>query len=294
MINFQPLTLQDIPRITPYFSYFHDRTCDFTVGGMFMWRSYFHMEYALHPTGFYSRLYDENGQVFYNLPLAPRIGDALTELAEWTGGRLRFCTIPESYLPLFQDRFPGCQIEEQRDYFDYLYRADDLTTLAGKKYSPQRNRIHQFERSVDTWQFDPITPRNVSDVEAFFLQSYTTADRSSSAREENLRVLEVLRNLELYQMHGGVLWADGHIVGFSLGEILHDTLYTHIEKADRTCKGAYQMLTHQFAMRYAGNGVQFINREEDMGDPGLRRAKSAYHPVTLLKKFVVGVGSYEN
>ena len=100
-------------------------------------------------------------------------------------------------------------------------------------------------------------------------------------------VLEVLDHMDDYRMSGGVLLADGRVVGFSLGEIVGDTLFVHIEKADRTCKGAYQMLVNQFALRYAGEGVAYINREEDMGDEGLRRAKQSYHPVALLKKYHV-------
>ena len=90
-------------------------------------------------------------------------------------------------------------------------------------------------------------------------------------------------------MVGGVLYAGSEVVGFSLGEIIHDTLFTHIEKADRSVKGAYQMLVNQFAARFADGRVQFINREEDMGDEGLRRAKQAYHPITQLKKYSIEV-----
>ena len=81
---------------------------------------------------------------------------------------------------------------------------------------------------------------------------------------------------------------EGRVIGFSLGEILHDTLFTHVEKADRAYKGAYQYLTQQFACLY-GNQASYINREEDMGDAGLRRAKEAYHPITRLKKYIIEI-----
>lgn len=90
-------------------------------------------------------------------------------------------------------------------------------------------------------------------------------------------------------MLGGVLQADGKIVGFSLGEVAGDTLFVHIEKADRTFRGAYRMLVNQFAARFAGEGVSYINREDDMGDPGLRTSKLSYHPITLLKKYCITV-----
>ena len=108
------------------------------------------------------------------------------------------------------------------------------------------------------------------------------------AAEENHKVQEVLEHLDQYGLVGGVLRADGAIVGFTLGEVLRDTLYIHIEKADRDYPGAYQMLCRQFCTAYAG-GLAYVNREEDMGNLGLRKAKRDLHPVTQLKKYTVEV-----
>lgn len=111
-------------------------------------------------------------------------------------------------------------------------------------------------------------------------------NQSEMQLAENRMALEVLEHLDTYGMFGGVLFAGGSIAGFSLGEIVHDTLYTHIEKADVSVKGSYQMLTNQFSARFGGE-VAYINREDDAGDEGLRRAKEAYHPIRLLKKYIV-------
>ena len=291
IMQFKRLTLSEIPLVQPYFRQMKSRTCDFTVGGMFMWRNYYKMEYAMDGEIFYSRLHDQDGQVYYNLPLGGDVAVGIQVLKGQTeGGPLRFCTVPECYLEEFQAICPGCAVSEQTDFADYLYQASDLAQLAGKRYSGQRNQISQFKRGVEGWSFEPLTAGNVGAVEAFFTQTYLSgAGAGATEREENDRVLEVLQNLDRYGMVGGVLTADGAIVGFSLGEIVNDTLFTHIEKADRSCKGAYQMLVNQFAAAYTGGDVTCINREEDMGDPGLRRAKQAYHPMELLKKYVVEV-----
>ena len=90
-------------------------------------------------------------------------------------------------------------------------------------------------------------------------------------------------------MKGGLLMVEDRLAGFSLGEVLGDTLFIHIEKADREIFGAYQMLVSQFAQAYAGEGVSFLNREDDVGDPGLRTSTLSYHPVALLEKYVVTV-----
>ena len=112
---------------------------------------------------------------------------------------------------------------------------------------------------------------------------------SASFPEDLAKTREVLANYSTYDMLGGMLLVDGNIVGFSLGEIVGDTLFTHIEKADRDYLGCYQMVVAQFAQQFAHEGVHFINREDDAGDPGLRTSKLSYHPVTLLEKYTVTV-----
>ena len=109
-------------------------------------------------------------------------------------------------------------------------------------------------------------------------------------QEDISKTHEVLDNYQTYDLLGGVLLVENQIVGFSLGEIIGDTLFTHIEKADRDYEGCYQMLVAQFAQQFAQEGtVAFINREDDTGDPGLRTSKLSYHPVALLEKYTVTV-----
>ena len=160
---------------------------------------------------------------------------------------------------------------------------------SGKKFSGQRNHISRFLRTCQSWSFEPLDNTDAAEVETFFHTlnkklNYTPGE----AAEENHKVQEVLEHLDQYGLVGGVLRADGAIVGFTLGEVLRDTLYIHIEKADRDYPGAYQMLCRQFCTAYA-DGLAYVNREEDMGDLGLRKAKRDLHPVTQLKKYTVEV-----
>ena len=148
--------------------------------------------------------------------------------------------------------------------------------------------LHQFLRQCKTHEYKPVTADNVKDVIAFFSDTYlkTTNALYHSEEEENKKTLEVLNNFDLYGFFGGALYADGKIVGFSLGERVGDTVFVHIEKADRTVKGAYQTVVNEFAKNFAKDAA-FINREDDMGDEGLKTSKLSYHPVKLLKKYTV-------
>lgn len=291
-MKFAPLTLREIEAVRPLFEKLDSRTCDYSVGSMFMWRNFFQIEFALEDGALFSRLRGVGPGVCYYLPISDDVEGALGRLmSEMAGeGPIRFWTIPEEYVPLFTKTGRVASIAEQRDLFDYVYAVQDLAGLKGKKYSGRRNQISQFKRSCEEWEFRPMEREDIGRVTAFFEEHYlNTASDGGWEREENQGVLEVLEHFDTYNMQGGVLTADGEIAGFSLHEIIGDTMYTHIEKADRSVKGAYQMLVNQAAAAFPGEGVLYINREEDMGDAGLRVSKASYHPLELLKKYIIEV-----
>ncbi|MEG2120269.1 MAG: phosphatidylglycerol lysyltransferase domain-containing protein, partial [Pseudoflavonifractor sp.] len=101
-------------------------------------------------------------------------------------------------------------------------------------------------------------------------------------------VMEVFQNYEAYGLLGGMLMADNRVAALAAGEIVGDTLFVHIEKADLSFPGAYQTIVREFAGYYGGN-TAYINREEDVGDAGLRTSKLSYHPLKLLEKYTVEV-----
>ena len=159
-------------------------------------------------------------------------------------------------------------------------------------------RLEQFRQIAEyclqnklPLRFVPV-PKDELDRMLHFFPGSTAQEHekdSVSYLEDLNKTKEVLNNLDLYDMKGGLLMVEDRLAGFSLGEVLGDTLFIHIEKADREIFGAYQMLVSQFAQAYAGEGVSFLNREDDVGDPGLRTSKLSYHPVALLEKYVVTV-----
>ena len=145
-------------------------------------------------------------------------------------------------------------------------------------------------RTYENWSFTTLTEADVPDVEAFLDRYAAGTQKDSSTFDEDLKkTREVLGAFERYGMVGGVLRVSGQVVGFAIGEVVGDTLFVHIEKADRTCEGCYQMVVSQFAQMFAVDGVEHINREDDTGDLGLRTSKLSYKPVALLEKYAVVV-----
>ncbi len=127
-----------------------------------------------------------------------------------------------------------------------------------------------------------------SDLEAYFDQYLLEIQKDSSYfQDEKNAVREVLSHLDDYGFMGGLIRVDGKVCAFSFAEIIGDTMFIHIEKASRSVRGAYQMILTQMISHFATDKVVYINREEDVGDPGLRYSKEAYHPCKLLAKYVI-------
>ena len=188
------MTIDDIPVIAPYFRFVTTNTCDFTVGGMFMWRDYFHMAWQVEDGVLYSTLTGEDGKLYYNLPLGEDIPAGLRQcLTRHPERPVRFCTIPEADLPLFR-ALPGrVEITEEENFADYLYSAEEMIQLSGKKFSGQRNHISRFLRTCQSWSFEPLDSTDAAEVETFFHTlnkklNYTPGE----AAEENHKVQEVL------------------------------------------------------------------------------------------------------
>ena len=293
MLDFHPLQLSDLPKLRKYFGQSSSRICDITPGTVFIWRDIYKTEWAVYEDALYFKVvYPGLGETF-TLPLGGRRREHYRQIAEYCCRRkmpIAFYPVPAEELETLQDFFPNSAAVADRDFFDYLYRAEDLKYFRGKKLSGQRNHINRFQKTYGSWSFRPIRPEDIPAVKAF-LDRYAAlwGKDSTTFHEDIAKTHEILDNYELYGLLGGMLMVEDQIVGFALGEVVGDTLYTHIEKADRGVLGCYQMLVSQFNQQFAVDGVDFINREDDTGDLGLRTSKLSYHPVALLEKYTVTV-----
>lgn len=292
MIDFQPLNLEHIPLFRAYFSRVTTRLCDTTLGGVVMWRKSFDSDFALAEDILFLRSRNDAAGFAYTVPLGnlERGLELLQEHCKKTGEPLRFCSVSEENKDRLLSLLPDYVATANRDWFDYLYRAEALATLAGKKLAGQRNHRNFFLKAHSDWSFEEIDSRNVSEVQAFFDDFCRENQKDSEYfRHEVDAVYEVLANQEAYGFCGGLIRAEGKICAFSFGERVGDTLFVHIEKADRTVRGAYQMMVSEFVRHFAQD-AEFVNREEDVGDLGLRYAKESYHPHALLAKYTVERG----
>lgn len=294
MPEFHPLGLEDIGLLRPYFHLQSSRICDSTVGGTFLWRDYFQTAYAVaHGSLLLRSRMPDTGEPVYSVPMEGDVSAALEELladCRREGRPLTLFTVPEEALPRIRALWPEAEVSKLPQWADYLYQAEDLCQLRGKKYAGQRNHISQFCRRYPDWRFAPLEPAHLPEARAMFRRYEEHRDKDSATfHEDERKVSEVLENFSLYDFLGGAVWADGQMVAMALGEAVGDTLYVHIEKADTLYHGAYQMIVQQFAQYACGGGVAYINREDDAGDEGLRKSKLAWRPCALLDKYLVRV-----
>lgn len=289
-MEFSRLTLGCIGEIRRYFANNECRICDCTIGGTFMWRDFHHTEYAVEDEALYIKV--AYPQIAFAPPRGAGAGreayERIIGYCAEKGMPARLCSVSLTVLEDILDMFPGAKAATDRDCSDYIYLSESIATLAGRKLAGQRNHINRFVREHPDWTFERIDAGNLGDVRNFFERYAQEHIKDYPAYiEGNRKALEVLDNLDIYGQSGGVLRAGGRVVGASLGEVVGDTLFVHVEKADADCHGSYPMLMKQFAMMYASEGTAFINREEDDGVEGLRASKLSYHPIMLLDKYTV-------
>ena len=294
MLIFKKLDLKDIELIKSYFSLSKTRTCDNTVGGTFIWRDFFCMEYAPYKDNFiFKGKFLDNSTVFA-MPLGKNtddITDSLKQIEFYcieNSIPMTICLATEEDIEIIKIIYKNINVFPETEWSDYVYNASDLAELAGRKYSGQRNHINYFKRTFLDYEVKQINFENIEDVRKFFIKYNDAHSKSSLALiEETKKVFEIFDNYGIYGQTGIALYVDGVVIGFAIGEAITDTLFVHIEKADSEYRGAYQMIVNEFSKQNANGNIIYINREDDAGDEHLRISKMSYHPCEIIKKYTV-------
>jgi hypothetical protein len=180
----------------------------------------------------------------------------------------------------------GLAIESDRDNWDYVYSSEDIITLAGRKYDGKRNLI-VHARSLLDYEYVRMDASMAAECEDFadYWCDQRKCETVDGLRKERCAIYEMLMHFDALGIVGGAIRANGAIVALSLGEAINpETLVVHIEKADPHIGGLYQLINNEFcnaeAVHYA-----YVNREQDLGIPGLRKAKESYHPVRMAETY---------
>lgn len=288
MLNFKKIGLEDIPVLKAYFEAYPNRQCDRTMGAIAMWRDIYNNYYAISDGTIILSSKPEN-EYSFSYPIGKNPDKAIKTLENFCRDHMLpmvFFGVSNEEKDKLLELYPDSEYHSDRDHSDYLYDKTAILSLVGKKYSTQRNHINKFKKLYENWAFEEINQNNIPEIIEFTKGfSFNSEKQDKNAGKELELCCEVLENYDVFGMLGGALRVNGKIAGYSIGEITGDTLFCHIEKADISYHGAYQMVTNQYLQMYAqSDDVKFVNREDDCGDEGLRKSKLSYNPVELLEK----------
>lgn len=216
--------------------------------------------------------------------------DAIEEAFENTGDTpIEFAYLPAVIARQFRGD-GGYTLSIDRDNWDYLYSSSDLIDLPGRRYDGKRNWLARAKSRPHEYV---VMDRGLADECHEFAERWCEDRRCEEVdglRREKCAVFQMLMNFEALGISGGAIRMDGEIVAFSLAEALNpETLVIHVEKADANTEGLYQLINNEFCVHEAKQ-FKFVNREQDLGVPGLRKAKESYHPVRLVECWRLRVG----
>jgi hypothetical protein len=268
------------------------QNCDFSFANMCSWRFLYKSEYAIVDSFLLIRFWiEDSDRPAYMCPVGEGdMAHAIALLEEDSlrhGHPLRILGVTPEGKAHLEQAFPeGFRFIPERDYFDYIYLREDLISLSGKKYQAKRNHINKFTRQY-RHTYLPITAEVVPECLALECKWYkanrTEADAEELSHERRSLTYALEHAIELGLM-GGAICVDGQIAAFSFGAPINsNTFGVHVEKADITYDGIYSMMNHAFATHIPEQYL-YVNREEDLGLPGLRQAKQSYQPLLLLEK----------
>ena len=201
-----------------------------------------------------------------------------------------FTRIPEKLFNLWKgDISIPMIVEETRGHWDYLYSVTDLIALKGNRFHKKKNLLNQFKKKYD-YEYVPFTAKMV-DMALGMQENWCTwrdCESSEGLAAENRAIYRILNNWEnLHSITGGAIIIDGEMVAYTIAEALTtDTVVIHFEKGHPDYRGAYQAINQMFLDNFARK-FKIVNREQDLGDEGLRKAKLSYNPIDFNKKYRV-------
>ncbi|HIY78643.1 MAG TPA: GNAT family N-acetyltransferase [Candidatus Borkfalkia excrementavium] len=298
-MQFKKLEREDIPALIPYFQKQKTHISNYSVSFLFMWfrhqnawfavaedclivrEQFITMPYFHFPV---SRTGDEESEL--------RALEALEDYCRKNRERLHFTNVPKSRLALLVERYGSdVHVSNPRRWRDYLYLAEDFKTYPGGRYSGQRNHVNKFLKNYPDYQFCDYKREDLEEIYRF-LKEYSAvqlAKDTFSAQEELRAVEEIMPHIEELGMVSAYVRVGGKIVSLSVGEICGDMMIVVIEKALRGYQGAYPAIAQFFARRFCGEGIRYINREDDAGDLGLRKSKLQYLPAEIVDKYNLAI-----
>jgi len=300
MLNFKKVNLSDSINLKPYLENYGESSCQHSLYLMTGLSMKYGDEYAITDDILFihrSKLDTDTHRV-YLAPLGDftdcfeKCIDILFADAASFNKKVSFITVTESFKDRLEKEFPDrFDIKYSRDYSEYIYLTDNLSILPGRSLSAKRNRVRAFYSNYEgNIRIENISRSNLADVYAFqqyWIEQRLLEGNDEMLERENEAIKFYLAHFFELNFRGIAVYVKGTLVGYAAGVPLNrECIDEVIEKGRKDITGIYQLLCNEFALICA-KGYKYINREEDLGVEGLRRAKESYCPDILLEKYIV-------
>ncbi len=290
MLHFRAIDKGDIAIIREYTQNCGIQSCDFTLCGVYLWGAYYKYEICVYKNTLFLKGIDESGRAAFAVPFGEMETDEAVALVRDYCKRHniepRFSFVPKCALPAFAEG----TTTKLEGWSDYIYTAESLASLSGKKLHKKKNRFNKFIKTYENHRFLRVNGENIARLREFYAQfkSENPADSERLVAEEAI-IERLLDEYDELGLCGGMLEVENEIIAFAIGERVGDTLFMHFEKALRSFDGSFEAVNCLFVREFASD-ARFVDREEDMNDLGLRQAKMAYNPAYFVDKYEVAFG----
>ncbi len=296
MTEFKPLEIEDRELFTKYLGDYKFNTYEYSFLTLYLWRKMCNTEFCLMDDALIVRKSNKCFGSYYMQPIGyteknlEGIISALKQLKSLSSEcKNLFRDVELPFLNKLKETFGESLIfREDTDNFDYIYASSDLISLSGNKYHRKKNQYNQFVNKYRYQVKDLYSEGVALDCIDFSKNWYENkGDSSFQLKYELESIADILTHSDLLNMKGIAVYVDDVLAGFSIGEQVNPEMgVVHIEKGNLEYSGIYSFINKTMIERCFSE-VSFINRQEDLGIEGLRKAKAAYNPVRLEKKYIV-------
>lgn len=289
MLNFSKISKSQINTFKKYYDYSNALGCDLNLVNAYLWRDEFNIKFAVYDDTLVKAYFNDDGSIWgYCMPSGKNVKGALEEIfadSYERGRKPLLLMLTNGQRAVLETMYPSkFSFVRSPENQDYIYLSEDLATLAGKKFHAKRNHISKFYRTYSNTRFEVIHGSNIKDA-LTVVHGWCNENGIYEADNYEVRAInEAFENMESFNMSGAVLYVEDKPVAMTLGSEISQNVYdVNFEKALREYDGVYAVINNEFAKTLTK--YKYINREEDMGLEGLRKAKLSYNPVIVLDRY---------
>jgi len=268
-----------------------EKPSDYSFANLWGWCEEYGLEWSFGDSHVWLR--QTRPQVVHWAPVGPWGSVEWAKCPTLNTGGL-FTRVPEKLAEIWREALPGrVAATEAREHWDYVYSVPELVKLAGNRFPKKKNLLSQFTKTYD-YEYHPLTADCIEEVLQMQMEwcQWREAECEHTLIAENRAIARVVKDWDrLPNLLGGAIRVDGRMIAYTVAEPLDDSmLVIHFEKGHSGFKGVYQAINQMF-LEHQGQDYQWVNREQDLGDEGLRKAKTGYNPAWFMKKFAVSVAA---